>query len=64
NIYLVLRHTFSSNMLFAGMSMKDIQVCIGHRDPRMTDRYTHLDNQRENKALGALEDFYEGRLDS
>lgn len=59
-----LRHTFSSNMLFAGMTIKDIQVCIGHRDPRMTDRYTHLDNRRENKALKALEDYYEGETDS
>ena len=53
-----LRHTFCTNLLEAGMTMKDIQECIGHRDPRMTDRYTHVASSRVELAFGALEKYY------
>ena len=37
-----LRHTFCSNLLLSGASLKDIKEMIGHSDISMTDRYSHL----------------------
>ena len=37
-----LRHTFSSNLLLSGATLKDVREMIGHRKISMTDRYSHL----------------------
>ena len=37
-----LRHTFASNMLLSGASLKDVKEAMGHSDISMTDRYSHL----------------------
>jgi integrase len=37
-----LRHTFASNLLLSGASLKDVKEMIGHKDIAMTDRYAHL----------------------
>lgn len=37
-----LRHTFSSNLLLSGATLKDVKEMIGHRNISMTDRYSHL----------------------
>ena len=37
-----LRHTFCSNLIFAGASLKEVKEMIGHSDISMTDRYSHL----------------------
>jgi site-specific recombinase XerD len=37
-----LRHTFASNLLLSGASLKDVKEMIGHKDITMTDRYAHL----------------------
>ena len=37
-----LRHTFGSNLLMSGASLKDVKDMLGHSDISMTDRYTHL----------------------
>ena len=37
-----LRHTFCSNLLLSGASLKDAKEMIGHQDISMTDRYSHL----------------------
>jgi site-specific recombinase XerD len=37
-----LRHTFGSNLLLSGASLKDVKEMLGHSDISMTDRYTHL----------------------
>jgi integrase len=37
-----LRHTFASNLLLSGTSLKDVKEMIGHKDIAMTDRYSHL----------------------
>ena len=54
-----LRHTFCSNILLAGGSLKDIKDMIGHRDIKMTDRYTHLDNKRKKQVQVMLEEHYQ-----
>lgn len=38
----VLRHTFASHLAMEGESAYMIQMSLGHREPRSTQRYTHL----------------------
>jgi integrase/recombinase XerD len=41
----MLRHTFVTTMLDAGMDLRDVQIAARHADPRMTMRY---DRARQN----------------
>jgi integrase len=40
----MLRHTFVTTMLDAGVDLRDVQIAARHADPRTTMRY---DNPRE-----------------
>ena len=40
----MLRHTFVTTMLDAGVDLRDVQIAARHADPRTTMRY---DNSRE-----------------
>jgi integrase len=53
-----LRHTYCSNILLAGGSLKDVKELIGHKTIEMTDRYAHLDNAHKKKIQGLLEVHY------
>jgi len=53
-----LRHTFASNMLLAGASLKDVKEMIGHSDISMTDRYSHLTVTHKTKIQDQLADHY------
>ena len=55
-----LRHTFCSNLILSGADLKDVKEMIGHKDLRMTDRYTHLTDMRKRKRQAELARFYEG----
>ncbi len=55
-----LRHTFCSNALLAGASLKDVKEMIGHSDLSMTDRYSHLPSFRRRALLEELARHYEG----
>ena len=35
----MLRHTFVTTMLDAGVDLRDVQIAAGHADPRTTMRY-------------------------
>ena len=37
-----LRHTAASNMVMAGIASEAVGRILGHKDPKMTKRYTHL----------------------
>jgi integrase len=54
-----LRHTFCSNLLLSGADLRDVREMIGHKDLRMTDRYTHLTDMRKRKKQADLAQFYE-----
>ncbi|MEV6371297.1 tyrosine-type recombinase/integrase [Micromonospora musae] len=41
----MLRHTFVTTMLDAGVSLRDVPIAAGHADPRTTMRY---DRARKN----------------
>ncbi len=49
-----LRHTFASQILINGGSLKDVQELLGHKDMTMTLRYSHLTQERKRKAVNLL----------
>lgn len=53
-----MRHSAATNWLAAGASQKKVQDILGHTNPSMTDRYTHLvaEHLREVVDLNAPED--------
>jgi integrase len=53
-----LRHTFCSNLILSGSDLKDVKEMIGHRDLKMTDRYSHLTNMRKLSRQEDLARFY------
>ena len=49
-----LRHTFASQLLLKGGSLKDVQELLGHKDIKMTMRYAHLTQEHKKKAVNLL----------
>ena len=49
-----LRHTFASQVLMRGGSLKDIQELLGHKTMTMTLRYAHLTQEHKRKAVNLL----------
>ncbi|MBU1002698.1 MAG: site-specific integrase [Proteobacteria bacterium] len=52
------RHTFCSNIIRAGGSLKHAKEMIGHKTLRMTDRYSHLESGGENPIQDSLAVLY------
>jgi integrase len=48
-----LRHTFASRLVSAGRSLFEVQMLLGHADPRMSQRYAHLSQKRALEASNA-----------
>ena len=38
-----LRHDFASRMVRAGRTLYEVQQVLGHSDPKISQRYAHLD---------------------
>ncbi|MFC1535164.1 tyrosine-type recombinase/integrase [Thermodesulfobacteriota bacterium] len=53
-----LRHTFASNLLLSGASLKDVKEMIGHSDISMTDRYSHLTLAHKLQKQSQLAEYY------
>lgn len=49
-----LRHTFASQMIMHGASLKDVQEILGHKTMTMTLRYAHLSQEHKKKAVNLL----------
>jgi len=55
-----LRHSWATQLLEAGVSLRIIQVWLGHRSPNTTALYTHLTHKVEQLANDALEQLSAG----
>ena len=49
-----LRHSFASQLVSAGVSLRQVQAWLGHSTIAMTERYSHLAPGGES-AIGALD---------
>jgi integrase len=52
-----LRHTFASRLVMAGVDLPTVKELMGHKDIKMTLRYTHLSNDHKQRAVRTLEQF-------
>lgn len=50
-----LRHTFASRLVMAGVDLPTVKEWMGHKDIKMTLRYTHLSSGHKQAAVRALE---------
>ena len=50
-----LRHTFASQLVGSGVSLKATQELLGHSDIRMTMRYAHLAPSALKEAVQVLD---------
>jgi site-specific recombinase XerD len=50
-----LRHSFASQLVSVGRSLKEVQELLGHQSIQMTMRYAHLAPGRMRDAVEALE---------
>jgi integrase len=48
-----LRHTFASRLVARGVSLYQVSRLLGHKDVRMTQRYSHLSVEDLRAAVGA-----------
>jgi integrase len=51
----VLRHTFASRLVMAGVDLRTVQELMGHKTIAMTLRYAHLSPDHKRKAIKILE---------
>jgi integrase len=50
-----LRHTFASHLVMGGVDIRTVQELLGHKDIRMTMRYSHLAPDHMRKAVRVLD---------
>jgi integrase len=50
-----LRHSFASHMAMAGVQARGLQALLGHRDGRMTQRYSHLSDEYLREAVNRVQ---------
>jgi len=50
-----LRHTFASHLMMNSVNLKAVQHLLGHKDIRMTLRYSHLSREHLQAAVGTLD---------
>ncbi|MFH1116796.1 MAG: site-specific integrase [Pseudomonadota bacterium] len=50
-----LRHTFASHLVMGGVDIRTVQELLGHRDIRMTMRYSHMAPDHMRKAVSVLD---------
>lgn len=51
----VLRHTFASRLVMAGVDLSTVRELMGHKDIAMTLRYAHLSPHHKRTAMETLE---------
>lgn len=53
-----LRHTFASHLSMSGSNQRTVQQLLGHKDARMTTRYSHLSEKHLHHAVEVLDRVY------
>jgi len=53
-----LRHTFASHLVMAGVDLTTVKELLGHRDIKMTLRYSHLAPEHKQKAVAVLDNIF------
>lgn len=56
-----LRHTFASHLVMAGIDITTVKELLGHKDLKMTLRYTHLAPTHKVKAVDVLDAALSGK---
>ena len=54
----MLRHSFATHLLEQGISLRHIQVLLGHNSSKTTELYTQVSVQEIGKIKNPLDDFY------
>jgi len=57
----VLRHTFASRLVMAGVDLRTVQELMGHKDIQMTMRYAHLSPDHKRAAMEVLDSRFSGK---
>jgi integrase len=50
-----LRHTFASHLVMSGCNLRTVQQLMGHKDIKMTMRYSHLSKEHLQDAVSKLD---------
>lgn len=56
-----LRHTFASHLIMSGADLTTVKELLGHRDIKMTLRYSHLAPAHKKSAVEVLDKAYTKR---
>jgi integrase len=56
-----LRHTFASHLVMAGVDLTTVKELLGHKDFKMTLRYSHLAPAHKVKAVDILDNTLNGK---
>ncbi|MGH9428029.1 MAG: tyrosine-type recombinase/integrase [Terriglobia bacterium] len=58
-----LRHSFASHLTMEGANLRAVQTLLGHKDLRMTMRYSHLSPEHLQGAVKALDGVFTSEPD-
>jgi integrase len=53
-----LRHTFGSHLVMQGVDLRTVQQVMGHKDIKMTMRYSHLSPEHVQEAMEKLDKLW------
>lgn len=53
-----LRHTFGSHLVMQGVNLRAVQQLMGHKDIKMTMRYSHLSPEHVQQAVEKLDNLW------